>query len=413
VSTERLGVRHRSQRRRRWRTIGAFSVVVLAAATIWRVATEGTPPLIVHRTLSAYVRLPGSAPVLAWPREGQAAVEVEGVGSFGTAGGHAPVPIASVAKVMTAYLTLREHPLAPGKKGFAMTITRKDVEEEEQRVALDESTLPVRAGERLTERQALEALLLPSANNIAALLAVHDAGGLGAFVSRMNSTARKLGMTATTYSDPSGFNAKTVSIATDQLKLAEVAMRVPAFAAIVDRPSAKLPVAGRVPNYNGLVGTDGFVGVKTGSDGAAGGCLAFAKRVNVGGRWLKVLGVVLGQRRGALVEAALESAQRLGHSAAAALRMETVLPAGTTVLSASSADGRHTVAVTTHSLREIGWGGLVLPVQMVARPAMTGLQTGERMATVAIRGNSAVKSNAVAMRSVGAPSLGWRLLHLF
>ena len=79
---------------------------------------------------------------------------------------------------MTAYLTLREHPLAAGEQGFVMRITHKDVEEEEQRVALDESTLSVKAGERITERQALEALLLPSANNIAALFAVHNAGGL-------------------------------------------------------------------------------------------------------------------------------------------------------------------------------------------------------------------------------------------
>ncbi len=377
-----------------------------------RIATEGTPPLIVHRTLSAYVRLPGSTPVLAWPREGQSAVEVEGVGSFGTSGGHSPVPIASVAKVMTAYLTLHEHPLAPGAQGFVMAVTRKDVEEEEQRVALDQSTLPVRVGERITERQALEALLLPSANNIAALLAVHDAGGLAAFVARMNSTARKLGMASTTYTDPSGFNAKTVSTATDQLKLARVAMREPAFAAIVDEPSAKLPVAGRVVNYNGLVGADGYVGVKTGSDGAAGGCLVFAKRITIGGRWLKVLGVVLGQRKGSLVEAALASAQRLGYSVGAALRVETVLPAGTRVLSASSADGRHTVAATAAALREIGWGGLTLPVQVVARPAMTRLRAGERMATVAVRGPRAVRTSAVAMRSVGGPSLGWSLLHL-
>ncbi|MGA8746000.1 MAG: hypothetical protein WB507_09055 [Solirubrobacterales bacterium] len=351
--------------------------------------------------------------MLAWPREGQAAVEVEGIGSFGITGNHHPVPIASVAKVMTAYLTLREHPLAAGENGFALTITRKDVEEEEERVALDESTIPVRVGERLSERQALEALLLPSANNIAALLAIHDAGGIGAFVSRMNSTARKLGMTSTTYSDPSGFNARTVSTARDQLKLARVAMREPAFAATVARPSARLPVAGRVPNYNGLVGTDGWVGIKTGSDGAAGGCLVFARRVNVGGRWVEMLGVVLGQRKGALVEAALASAQRLGRSAAAALRVKTVLPAHTTVLRASSADGRHTVAATARALRGIGWGGLLVPLRVASRPPMSGLRRGERLATVAVGGRNPLTTNAVALGSVGAPSLGWRLLNLF
>jgi serine-type D-Ala-D-Ala carboxypeptidase (penicillin-binding protein 5/6) len=407
-------LKHRSERRpRAWAAIGALLIVLLAIAIVWRAATESTPPLVVHRTLPAYVRLPGSAPAIAWPREGQAAVEVEGVGSFGTSGASTPVPIASVAKVMTAYLTLLEHPLAPGGQGFVVTITPADVTEEGERVALGESTLSVRAGERLTERQALEALLLPSANNIAALLARYDAGGTAAFVARMNATARALGMRATTYTDPSGYNDETVSTAADLLKLARAAMRVPAFAAIVAEPSAALPGVGRVANYDGLVGTDGYVGVKTGSDRAAGGCLVFAKRVTAGGRRLMVLGVVLGQREGALIESALASAQRLGDSAAAALRVETALPAGTRVLSASSVDGRATAAVTAGTLRELGWGGLELPVDVLARAAMTHLDAGEAMATVAVQAGSAGATSAVSTHAVAGPSLGWRLRHLF
>ncbi len=381
-------------------------------AIAWRVATEAAPPLIVHRTLPAYIRLPGSAPAIGWPREGQAAVEVEGVGSFGTSGPSTPVPIASVAKVMTAYLTLLEHPLTSGGQGFVVTITPAEAAEEGERVALDESTLSVRAGERLTERQALEALLLPSANNIAALLARYDAGGTAAFVARMNATAKALGMRATTYTDPSGYNDETVSTAADQLKLARAAMRIPTFAAIVAEPAVALPGVGRVANYNGLAGTDGYVGVKTGSDHAAGGCLVFAKRVVVGGRRLTVLGVVLGQREGALIESALASAQRLGDSAAKALRVETALPAGTTVLSARSVDGRATMAVTAGPLRELGWGGLELPVDVFARPEMTSLHAGETMASVAIHSGSAGATGAVSTHAVGGPSLGWRLRHL-
>src|ERR1700677_3150819 len=391
----------------------ALLIVLLVVAIVWRAATESAPPLLVHRTLPAYVRLSGSAPAIAWPREGQAAVEVEGVGSFGTSGASTPVPIASVAKMMTAYLTLLEHPLAPGRQGFAVTITPADVTEEGERVALDESTLSVKAGERLTERQALEALLLPSANNIAALLARYDAGGTAAFVARMNATARALGMRATTYTDPSGFNDETVSTAADQLKLARAAMRIHTFAAIVSEPSAALPGVGRVANYNGLVGMDGYVGVKTGSDRAAGGCLVFAKRVVAGGRRLTVLGVVLGQREGALIESALGSAERLGDSAAASLRVETALPAGTRVLDASSVDGRATTAVTAGTLRELGWGGLELPVHVLTRPAMTHLHAGEAMATVAVQGGSAGAIGAVSARAVAGPSLGWRLWHLF
>ncbi len=350
--------------------------------------------------------------MLAWPREGQAALEVERVGSLGASGGSTPVPIASVAKVMTAYLTLREHPLGAGEEGFVVTISAADVEEEKRRLALGESTLRVRAGERITERQALQALLLPSANNIAALLARYDAGGIASFVARMNSTARRLGMASTTYTDPSGFNDETVSTAADQLTLARAAMQIPTFAAIVDEPSAELPGVGTMGNYNGLIGMDGYVGVKTGSDRAAGGCLMFAKEVEIDGRRLMVLGVVLGQREGALIEAALASAERLGNSAAESLRVETVLPAGMSVLDARSVAGRGTVAVTASALKEIGWSGARFPVDVVVRPASTRLRAGEQMATVAVRGASTARTSAVAKHSVGGPSLGWRLRHV-
>jgi D-alanyl-D-alanine carboxypeptidase (penicillin-binding protein 5/6) len=392
--------------------VGALVLVVLLLVGLRRLTTEGTPPLLVHRTLPAYVRFPGSAPVLAWPEEGQAAVEVERVGSFGVSGASQPVPIASVAKIMTAYLTLQEHPLSGPDQGFVMTITQADVVEEEQRLALGESTLRVKSGERISERQALQALMLPSANNIAVLLARHDAGGLAPFVNSMNSTARALGMFSTTYTDPSGFDDETVSTAADQLKLARAAMGLPVFAAIVDESSVSLPVVGRVANYNGLVGAADYIGVKTGSDRAAGGCLVFAKQARIDGRRLTVLGVVLGQREGSLIDAALTSAERLGDSAAASLREETALPAGTNVLRAISADGRQTTAVTARSLHEIGWGGQKIRVHVDIDPAKSRLRAGEAMATVSIPGARVVDTSALATHAVGGPSLGWRLRHL-
>jgi D-alanyl-D-alanine carboxypeptidase (penicillin-binding protein 5/6) len=221
---------------------------------------------------------------------------------------------------MTAYITLRQYPLEPGQSGFVLTVTKADVAEERKRVSEDQSVIAVKAGERLTERQALLALMLPSANNLAAMLAVHDAGSVSAFVRRMNAQARALRMTSTTYTDPSGFESTTVSTPADQVMLAEAAMRIPAFAAIVDRRAASLPVVGPVVNYNGLVGREGYVGVKTGSDSAAGGCLVFAKRITVDGHRRLIIGAVLGQRKGEIIQAAIVSARRLGNSAAQVLR---------------------------------------------------------------------------------------------
>jgi len=84
-----------------------------------------------------------------------------------------------------------------------------------------------------------------------------------------------------------------------------------------------------VDNLNALVGHEGFTGVKTGSDRAAGGCLLFTRQVEVAGRRLTVVGAVLGQRQGAWIESALASARNLGNTAAAAVQVHTALPAGT------------------------------------------------------------------------------------
>jgi serine-type D-Ala-D-Ala carboxypeptidase (penicillin-binding protein 5/6) len=401
---------HRS--RSRWTVLGLLLSAALLLAISLRMISETVPPLRVQRLLAARVPIRGPLPKLAWPTEGQAAVEVEGVGDLGRFGPSSPVPIASVAKIMTAYLTLREHPLLPGRSGFTVTITAAEAAEERQRAARDQSVLPVRAGERLSERQALQALMLPSANNVAALLAIHDAGSTRAFLARMNSTARALGMRSTVYTDPSGYQDSTVSTAADQLKLAAAAMRIRAFAAIVDEPAAVLPVAGEVDNYNGLVAHDGYVGIKTGSDSAAGGCLVFAKRATVAGRRLLILGVVLGQRQGSLIPAALASAQRLGSSVAAALRDGIVVPAGARVLLARGVDGHPAGVVLEHSLHEIGWGGLAVPVNVsIERPAH-GLAAGQQLAMVSLGAGSASSSRAVAAVAVPAPSLGWRLRHL-
>jgi D-alanyl-D-alanine carboxypeptidase (penicillin-binding protein 5/6) len=298
--------------------LAAAAVVVLLVLTLARASTGDHGP----RTADRVVRVPGNGRSfdLAWPREGEAAVAVSGLGGLGASGSEEPVPIASLAKVMTAYLVLKDDPLGPGQEGFRIQIGPADVEDLHRRMALGQSVVDVEVGESMSERQALEALLLPSANNVAALLAVHEAGSVEAFVAEMNEAAAELGMRDTHYTDPSGFEDTTVSTAADQLKIGRAAMADPTFAQIVAMPSALLPVAGEVTNLNGLLGHEGFVGIKTGSDEAAGGCLLFARRVHADGHTRTILGAVLGQRDGDLIHAALTAAQTLAASVTTALR---------------------------------------------------------------------------------------------
>ena len=249
---------------------------------------------------------------IAWPASGEAAAAVSG-NLVGTSGRGVAVPIASLAKIMTAYVVLSDHPLSRAS-GLGLRIDRDAAADTARRARRGESVVPVEVGEELTERQALLAILLPSANNIAVALARRDAGSIEAFVARMNATARRLGMDRTAYTDPSGYDPSTVSTARDQLRLTYRAMLLPAFAELVGLRQASIPVAGPIENRDTLLGQDGFVGVKTGSDAAAGGCFAFARVVTYKGRTVQQLGVVLGQRNGPLVPAALTAARTLADS---------------------------------------------------------------------------------------------------
>jgi D-alanyl-D-alanine carboxypeptidase (penicillin-binding protein 5/6) len=367
------------------------------------------------------VRLPGSAPEPAWPADGQAALVVPGIGSLGSAGGVTPRPTASLAKVMTAYLTLEKYPLSRTGGGFTLTVTSAEARSEVQDAKQDESVVAVLAGERLDERQLLEALLIPSGDNIAQILAAYEAGSISRFVAEMNRTARGLGMDNTTYTDPSGYEPTTVSDAGDQLRVFERAMRFAVFRRIVSMSSVTLPVAGTVENYDPLI-SEGYDG-KTGSDSEAEGCLAFFKHVTVDGRQLTLVGVVLDQGEGGatsvILGVAAAAAQRLVTSVTPAIRARTVLPAHTAVMVATSADGNRVRAVTASPLRVIGWGGI--PEHLAIRPgslATDHLSASERVGEAALAGNlptTASDPTHTAVRAstaLAAPGISWRLAHL-
>ena len=217
---------------------------------------------------------------------------------------------------MTAYLVLEHYPLSGVEEGPTITVTAAQAQAEAHDASEGGSVVAVQPGEQLTERQLLDALLIPSGNNIAEMLAALVAGSETRFLAEMNAQARVLGMDHTVYTDPSGFDPSTVSTAADQLRVFQRAMRFPVFREIVATASVTLPVAGTVTNFNPLIG-EGYAG-KTGSDAEAGGCLAFFTHVTISGSQLPAIGVVMGQGQGndtsTLLAAAGQAAQQLVRS---------------------------------------------------------------------------------------------------
>ena len=289
-----------SPRRRR------LVVSVIAASVVLVIGIAATVAIRIRDADSRRVYLSTNG----WPKTGQGAYQLGERRPAASPNEH-PVPIASLAKVMTAVVVLNHLPLDGGSQGPTLVVRNVDVADTARRRSLDQSVVAVQAGERLTERQALMALLLPSANNIAVLLARYVSGSVAAFVREMNGTAHALGMQDTTYTDPSGYEPTTVSTAIDQLTLAQHAADNATLAAMMGTPSYQLPVAGTVHNTDSLLGQDGFVGMKTGSDDAAGGCFMFRSIRSVHGFNTELIGVVLGQHGRHLLTAGLFAAKQL------------------------------------------------------------------------------------------------------
>lgn len=284
--------------RRRWPWVVGAAAVVLLGAGSWLAVDRITTPLatpVPHPATEAAVVVPGAAPVLPWPAKGQGAVAVPSIKFVASSGPESPVPIASLTKMTTAVVILRDHPLPTGSDGPVITVTAADAAEYEAELHNDESSIAIQAGETLTERQMLEAMMTQSANDVAFSLAVWDAGSVPAFVDKMNALATALGTTDTHYVDASGFDPHSVSSASDVLRVATAGMAIPAFAQIVALPSVTLPLVGTLHNIVSEVGVNGVVGIKSGYTSAAGACMVLAANRTVQGREVLVLVAVLGQ----------------------------------------------------------------------------------------------------------------------
>jgi D-alanyl-D-alanine carboxypeptidase len=343
----------------------------------------------------------GGKPEIPWPSSGQAALDVQGIGSFGSSGDQKPVPIASVAKVMTAYVILRDHPLKSGAEGPKIKI---DGAAEQQSEAGDESTVHVYEGDAISQREALKAILIASANNVARLLARWDAGSEKAFVEKMNAAAKDLGMTNSTYTDPSGLNNTTVSTAVDQVKLAKEAMKEPAFREVAAMMSYDDYKGVNHSNWNHLVGHNDVVGIKTGTTTSALGNLVFAAKKEVGGETRTIVGAVVRQPAGGadntILGAALDSSDKLIRAAQDTLKSSTILKKGSVVGYVDDGLGGRTPVVATQDVKAVGWAGLTVKLTFKADEVPHTAKAGTKVGTLTVGdgGTSGAVKVPVALR---------------
>ncbi len=395
---------------RRW----PWALVVVVVAVVAALSVQlgrPVPAVVLHRALPGTSPVAGATPALPWPTTGEAAVAVPQLGVTVQSGPEAAVPIASLTKIMTGYLTLRDHPLAPDAQGPVFTMTAADQAEASAEERAGATNVPVQPGEKLSERELLDGLLVHSANNLADVLARWDAGTVPAFVGKMNATATSLGMAHTHYVDASGLDPATAGTASDELLVTQAAMAIPTFAAVVAQRAVTLPIAGVLTNYVSSVGTHGVIGVKSGFTQAAMGCLVLAEERTVAGQRVLVLAAVTGQPGEDPLDVADGVDQHLLDAVAAGLREVPVTAKGARVGEVTLPWTHQNVpVVASQAISLLAWPGQEPRLTLTDRPVRSGVGAGTSVGTLAASiGQERVGVPVHVVDRLSGPSLSWRL----
>jgi D-alanyl-D-alanine carboxypeptidase (penicillin-binding protein 5/6) len=303
--------------------------------------------------------------------------------------------VASITKVMTALVVLDR-----ARPDDVVTVGGPAPR-------IGESSIGLRAGEKLTVRELLTALLVQSANDAAYALAWHVAdGSIGRFVALMNRKAKRLGLRDTHFSRPDGLDAPgNYSSARDVFRLGRLAMHRPLFRELVQ--IRKTTVAGRpLTTTNDLLFVyRGTIGVKTGHTSDAGWSEVAAARRNGLTIYAVILGGVSRAQRNADLERLLDwgfdqyrrvAVIRGGEEYAAAL-----VPFG---------DRRLPLVAESSALETVQVEQPL--VEQVVAPAMVTLpvERGEHLGEVRVlAGDKLIATRPlVAAQSIGEPSFGER-----
>ncbi len=197
---------------------------------------------------------------------------------------------ASLTKVMTLYILFQE--IKSGRMSFdtRMTVSAKAAGQAPSKLGL-------RAGSTISARDAMFALITKSANDASMVIAEHIEGSQAAFADRMTRTARAIGMTRTTFTNPNGLpDSRQVTTARDMATLGlRIQRDFPQYYSHFSTRSFNYGKR-RYGNHNRLLGrVKGVDGIKTGYTRASG--FNLLSSMEVGNR--RLVAVVLGGRTGA------------------------------------------------------------------------------------------------------------------
>ena len=412
----------RKRRRRRRAIVGGIVTLVIASLLGGYTAFALTAPLGTA-TLDAEaptITIPAAAQLVLSP-DGASAVSVAGAddylgptasGIWAAGGGDDPRPLASISKLITALVILDSKPLAgTGDPGPTITFSRADHALYDKYYVLDATIAAMPTGSSMSERDALEAMLLVSASNYAEAVSTWAYGSQSAFIRATRDWLAANGLNNTTMVEPTGIDPRNVSTPSDLIALGKIAMANPVIAEIVRMKTLEVPNIASAYNTNDLVGVGGITGIKTGTLEETGSNLLFSATLDVGiGEPLTIVGVVMGgfthESVNLDVKALLASIQEGFHSVTLGQRRDQI---GTY----STPWGESAGIMLGESAAVVTWSDTPITSTFTVEPVTTGDQ-GDAVGEITwVAGPTTVTVPLILADDIEPPTAWWRLTHPF
>lgn len=415
-----VGPTTRARQRKRTRLIALIVVGVIVAAIATYVplalnAPVGAAAATTHRPDVA----PGAAAALVLPPEGQSAISVSGAdaylgpsasGILVSSGGDGAAPVASISKLITAMVILNAKPLAGDAPGPTITFSKADHALYDKYYVLNATIAAMPTGSSMSERNALETMLVVSACNYAEAMADWAFGSNAGFVNATKKWLAANGLTNTKMVEPTGLDPHNTSTPSDLITLGKLAVANPAVAGLVAKTGLDIPFLEGMPSTNTLLGTDGVDGIKTGTLDGYGSDLLYSAKVPVTGldQPLNVVGVVLG---GATRDSVNNDVTHLIESLKAGFHHVTVAERDEKVGTYTTPWGASATMVLGSSASVFTYSNAKITSTMTTSTLKTG-KDGEKVGSVTWKaGDSTVTVPVVLKGSIAPPTAWWRLTH--
>jgi serine-type D-Ala-D-Ala carboxypeptidase (penicillin-binding protein 5/6) len=348
---------------------------------------------------------------LDWPAKGSAAIGAKGFGVLETHGSQTPRSMASLAKLITVLAVLEKHPLQKGQQGPSITLSDRDVELFNHYFSIGGAYVKVEKGEKISEYQALEAILLPSANNMADSLALWTFGTLDDYHAYANDMLKRYGLANTVVAaDASGMSSASKSTPSDLIKLGELVLQNSMLTEIIKKPNATIPVHGIIYSANARYNfrSKNIFGIKTGLTDEAGGCFLFAAdHHDDSGKTVTIIGAITGQPT---LREAFAASDPLLTSAQKYFAVKTPIKKGEIFATLTTPWLTSAKVIARQDLTLVSWKGKPVVPHIKLAPINRSLPVGAQVGTAIIAsGENTATTPLVLQEAISGPSWGWRI----